>query len=272
MAELQNEFNKLKHITAKFICKFQKFSNKINDEQEQLREDFENLNDKIDYNNQLLLNLIEQLKNKEQEINDKIDEKFNQIKIELNDKINEIFERIDEVDIDVIEEKIKCIPNITNELYPTYGKTTYFNENKGNILFSNFGHIKRLIANSFTNVSDKRMKSHIKPLKNSLKKVKKLRGVSYRWKDQTVNKKKNIGFIAQDVQKIIPEIVNKTNNNILGIEYDKLTPLLVESIKELDEKIETLYMNPFDYNIFYIVLFFILIILFYFTLKHSFSL
>lgn len=266
MAEYLNEFNRLRHITAKLICKYQKFSEKTEKEQDTIKNDINKINhdlnsfkNKIDQNNKLILQLIEQLKNKDNEYNEKFDN--------LNDKI-------DSLNLDKIYDNIECFPKITNELFPTFGKTIYFNENKGNFLYSNFGHIKKLLANSFTNVSDKKLKNHIKPLKNSLNKIKKLKGVSYKWKDPSINNKKNIGFIAQDVQKIIPEIVNKTDNNILGIEYDKLTPLLVESIKELDEKINNYIINK-NYNqldyfnfIFCFIFIFLLFFIFYKLILH----
>lgn len=65
-----------------------------------------------------------------------------------------------------------------------------------------------------------------------------LQGVNYYWKtkefpDLKFTDDKQIGLIAQDTEKVIPEIVTTDNNGYKGISYEKLTPVLVEAIKEL---------------------------------------
>jgi hypothetical protein len=74
-----------------------------------------------------------------------------------------------------------------------------------------------------------------------------MRGVSFQWKD---NKNKSIGVIAQEVQKIIPEIVNTNENGTMSISYDSIIGLLIEAIKEqqgliiaMDKKINILLNN-----------------------------
>ena len=67
-------------------------------------------------------------------------------------------------------------------------------------------------------------------------KLKKLRGVYFDWKDSG---KRDIGFIAEEVGKIIPEIVSyEDKENASGIDYARLTSLLLESIKEQQEVID----------------------------------
>ena len=46
----------------------------------------------------------------------------------------------------------------------------------------------------------------------------------------------SVGFIAQDVQKVVPQIVKKASNDKLSIDYSKVVPLLVEAIKELSKE------------------------------------
>lgn len=253
MSDYINQFNKYKYITSKIICKFKDKFNKLNNDSDDIKHNITKIDNdinffknKINQNNLLIFELIEQIKNKDIEYNEKINN--------LNQKINSL--NTNEKNYN------ECFPEITNELFPTFGKTIYFNQNKGNFLFSNFGHIKKLVTNSFTNVSDKKLKKNIKPIKNSLSKIKKLNGVYYKWKDSSINKKKNIGFIAQDIKKIIPEVVNKIDNNTLGIEYDKLTPIIVESIKELDKKINNINLKNKFYN-YYLIICFIFLILFF---------
>jgi len=61
-----------------------------------------------------------------------------------------------------------------------------------------------------------------------------LNGVHY-----NMNGTSTIGFVAQEVYKILPDIINTTNNN-WSIDYSQIIPLLVESVKELSAKVEFL--------------------------------
>jgi hypothetical protein len=86
-----------------------------------------------------------------------------------------------------------------------------------------------------TNTSDRRLKTNILPIQNALSKVLALNGVTYNWND-TPDGKKRIGFIAQDVNDVVPELVftnEKSSDKFMGVHYDNVTSLLVEAIKEL---------------------------------------
>ena len=90
--------------------------------------------------------------------------------------------------------------------------------------------------------SDIRYKTNIKDINNALLLINQLSGKYFKWKfDEFPNKeftdKEQIGFIAQDVEKIIPLIVNTDNDGYKSIIYDKLVALLVEGIKEQQEMI-----------------------------------
>ena len=61
-----------------------------------------------------------------------------------------------------------------------------------------------------------------------------MRGVSFQWKD---NKNKSIGVIAQEVEKVIPEIVNTNENGTKSLSYDSIIGLLIEAIKEQQKSI-----------------------------------
>ena len=106
-----------------------------------------------------------------------------------------------------------------------------------------------VIAYSGTTASDKRLKSDIAPLEYNLKDVLKLEPVKFDWLVR--DKGEDIGFIAQDVQKIIPEVVKEVNtigktkeflndDTMLTVDYSKLVPVLVGAIQELSERIEYL--------------------------------
>lgn len=95
----------------------------------------------------------------------------------------------------------------------------------------------RIDGNGFltTNTSDGRLKENIKPLNNSLYKIKQLKGVTYEWIDkQAGGLEPRLGFIAQDVEKVDPLLVftNKVDG-YKGIHIDAIIPILVEAVKEL---------------------------------------
>ena len=90
--------------------------------------------------------------------------------------------------------------------------------------------------------SDKQYKENIKPIESALDKAMKLQGVTFDWKksDSILDIKEDIGFIAQDVQKVLPELVRKNENGKLSLRQQGITPILLEAIKELKAEIEEL--------------------------------
>jgi hypothetical protein len=88
--------------------------------------------------------------------------------------------------------------------------------------------------------SDVTQKENITKLSSSLDKVKALEGVEYNWKSDP-DKINQIGLIAQDVQKVIPEVVSVNDSTGgLTLSYTHLVPLLIEAIKEQQAQIELL--------------------------------
>ena len=89
--------------------------------------------------------------------------------------------------------------------------------------------------------SDKRLKDNLKPIENSLDKLSKLSGYEFDWNDkQETFKGHDVGVIAQEVEEVLPEIVTTRDNGYKAVKYEKLVPLLIESIKELKAEIEEL--------------------------------
>lgn len=91
-------------------------------------------------------------------------------------------------------------------------------------------------AAQFIETSDRRLKKNIKPIKKAMEFIRQLVGVTYVRKD---SKEKEIGFIAQDVQGLFPELVSQ-QGKYLGINYSRLVAVLVEGMKEQDKRISTL--------------------------------
>lgn len=89
-----------------------------------------------------------------------------------------------------------------------------------------------------TAVSDERLKENISPLQHSLEKILQLQAVEYDWKDkQRYGDQHQIGFIAQELEKIFPEVVKTDNKSGLkSVAYDHLVAPVVEAIKALKDE------------------------------------
>ena len=86
-----------------------------------------------------------------------------------------------------------------------------------------------------------RLKTNIVKLPNALDKVSQINGYYYNWNVGT-DKRKQVGVIAQEVEKVLPEIVSEDNSGIKSVDYGKLTPLLIEAIKEQQQTIQSLQL------------------------------
>jgi hypothetical protein len=94
-------------------------------------------------------------------------------------------------------------------------------------------------------VSDIRLKTNIKPLQNALSKVLLLNGVTFNFKTETypdlgLSKSEQIGFVAQEVEKVLPQTVSDGPGGFKSVEYTNIVPVLVEAIKEQQKQIDEL--------------------------------
>jgi len=91
--------------------------------------------------------------------------------------------------------------------------------------------------------SDERLKDNIELISNPIEKVQQLKGVTWDWNsnaDILQQTLPNVGVIAQDVEKVLPQLVIDRDNGFKGVDYAKLTGLLIEAIKEQQIQIEEL--------------------------------
>jgi hypothetical protein len=95
-----------------------------------------------------------------------------------------------------------------------------------------------MTAQNFFSVSDQRYKKNISTIINAGSMLKQIRGVRFDWlKDGSPD----IGVIAQEVFEVIPEaIVSSMNGSMLTVAYNKIIPLLIETIKDLEKRVEVL--------------------------------
>ena len=89
--------------------------------------------------------------------------------------------------------------------------------------------------------SDERLKDNIAPIENSLDKVGQLKGYEFDWNDkQDVYEGHDVGVIAQEVEKVVPELVQTRDDGYKAVKYEKIVPLLINAINELKAEIEEL--------------------------------
>ena len=94
------------------------------------------------------------------------------------------------------------------------------------------------------NASDRKLKDNLQVIQGSLDKIGEINGYEFDWNEKSPGwareRGHDIGVIAQEVQKVVPEIVVERKNGYLGVDYKRLVPLLIESVKELKEEVEEL--------------------------------
>ena len=110
----------------------------------------------------------------------------------------------------------------------------YFVYNQANV-----GVYLAATANSWTSGSDERLKTDLVSIEDGLAKVNSLRAVTGRYLSDEVGVSRSF-LIAQDVQQVLPEAVDATDPENLGLAYTDVIPLLVAALKEANERIETL--------------------------------
>ena len=88
--------------------------------------------------------------------------------------------------------------------------------------------------------SDERLKDNIKPIDDPLAKVLSISGNTFDWNSKSNKSGNDVGLIAQEVEKVLPEAVITRDTGYLAVDYHKIIPLLVEAIKVLSDKVERL--------------------------------
>ena len=98
--------------------------------------------------------------------------------------------------------------------------------------------------------SDSRLKENVSRIPDALYKIKQLQGVEFDWtqeyitahggEDELFMRRHDVGVIAQDVEKVLPEVVATRPDGYLAVRYEKLVPLLIQAIKELSAQVDAL--------------------------------
>jgi hypothetical protein len=106
------------------------------------------------------------------------------------------------------------------------------------------------VKGTLGNVSDIRVKDNLRKIENAMNRLDKINGYIYRRKDTG---KKETGLVAQEVEKILPEVINKDKtNDYLNISYGNMSGIIVEALKELNMRLkrieDELFNKKYEYN------------------------
>ena len=128
------------------------------------------------------------------------------------------------------------------------GKLQFWN-NSGGFTFAVFGtantsdttyiYCNLTASGNVTAYSDERLKENVVVIPNALDKVKAIRGVTFNRNDME-EKPRHAGVIAQEVEKVLPEVVSEDNKGIKTVAYGNMVGLLIEAIKELKDEVDDL--------------------------------
>jgi hypothetical protein len=97
-----------------------------------------------------------------------------------------------------------------------------------------------VFATSTVTFSDQRYKTDVVPIVNGLDKVLALRGYTYRFIEDGEQGKKHAGVMAQEVEQVLPEVINKSNDGRLSVAYVNMAALFIEAIHDLKNEIDEL--------------------------------
>jgi hypothetical protein len=111
----------------------------------------------------------------------------------------------------------------------------------GTYRFNVFGNARA--TGNFVSNSDARFKQDIQPIGNAMEMISKLQGTTYtmdreNFPELNFNEGRQYGFIAQEIRKVMPEVVFEDEEGYLGVSYDAVVPLLVEGIKAQQSQLE----------------------------------
>jgi len=142
--------------------------------------------------------------------------------------------------------------NATYRLFAGYNSDPGTDANSGNLVASIFsdggfnftgtGYVggSLFVTSDITAYfsSDEKLKDNVIKIESPLEKINKIRGVEFDWNKNSTHEGHDVGVIAQEVEKVLPEVVVTRDDGYKAVRYEKLVPLLIEGIKELHKLIE----------------------------------
>jgi hypothetical protein len=133
------------------------------------------------------------------------------------------------------------IPTNNNQLTNGAGYTTYTSNQatntNSNVTFSTVNATGDIIA--FAS-SDERLKDNVKAIPNAVVKVQQIGGYEFDWNNNSSHSGHDIGVIAQEIEKVLPEIVTTRDDGYKAVRYEKIVALLIQAVKEQQLQIDEL--------------------------------
>lgn len=100
-----------------------------------------------------------------------------------------------------------------------------------------------------TGASDATLKRDVEPIHGAMEKLRQVRGVSFFWRDAERGTQREMGVLAQEVQPVLPELVSTLGGQHLNVRYDRFVPVLIQALKEQDDRIALLEARLRDLGI-----------------------
>tara|TARA_R100000278_G_C5445422_1_gene155284 strand:+ start:77 stop:817 length:741 start_codon:yes stop_codon:yes gene_type:complete len=88
--------------------------------------------------------------------------------------------------------------------------------------------------------SDSKLKNDLNKIESSKDILKGLNGYTFKWNEKSNHEGEDLGVIAQEVKKVLPQIVHKRDDGYLAVDYIKLIPVLIEEVKRLSKEVDEL--------------------------------
>jgi hypothetical protein len=146
--------------------------------------------------------------------------------------------------------------NGINTAYPTYSLDVNASSNTGVRIYSGSLAVGNIIPSATVgridasndvvafSTSDIRLKENITPILNPIAKIEAIGGYTFDWKPEHKDlhgfEGHDVGVIAQEIEVIMPELVTTRDNGYKAVKYEKLVPLLIEAIKDLQKQVDEL--------------------------------
>lgn len=88
--------------------------------------------------------------------------------------------------------------------------------------------------------SDKRLKDNITPISDAINKLNQIGGYEFDWNSNSSHSGHDVGVIAQEIEKVLPEVVTTRDNGYMAVRYEKIVALLIQAVKEQQLQIDEL--------------------------------